>query len=133
MPAFDRLLYVSIVAPDTGEAQVQAILAVSRDRNPGQGVTGALLYTGTHFTQWLEGPREALDALMRSIAADPRHTDVRLLLREPAGARRFAEWAMHYVDSVASADLIEDLHGREAIDSERADRLADHLFGAVRA
>jgi hypothetical protein len=127
-PLLERLLYVSVADPAADDEQVRALVAGARLRNAALEVTGALLYTGSHFAQWLEGPPEALSSLMQSIEHDRRHTQVHILLHEGTAQRRFAAWQLHYVASLAAADLIADLHQRPAIDGTRADRLALHLF-----
>jgi hypothetical protein len=50
------------------------------------------------FLQVLEGGRSAVNALYNRIAADPRHTQVELLVYEEIGERRFAGWSMGQVD-----------------------------------
>ncbi len=92
------LLYVSrsTMAPETAAAAVADIIAVSRDRNPARGLTGALLFTGQHFAQVLEGPVAAVDQLMATVAADPRHDDLVVVDRRPIAQRRFGRWSMAY-------------------------------------
>ena len=92
------LIYVSrstvpsTVANDT----VEQIVATARARNPGLGLTGALLFTGEHFAQVLEGPAASIDRLMASVAMDPRHDQLIVVAREPITARRFGQWSMAY-------------------------------------
>lgn len=76
--------------------RVQDIVAEARSRNAKLDVTGALMFTETHFAQFLEGPRDALDELMSSILADPRHCEVEVILNRPAKTRRFNGWSMAY-------------------------------------
>jgi len=91
------VLYVSktLLEFPAGEAEVADIVAFSRSRNAGLEVTGALISTGTYFAQLLEGPREAVEELMRSIDADPRHMRIKTM-RTAEEARRFAGWSMAY-------------------------------------
>jgi len=44
----------------------------------------------------LEGPQDAVDALIAKIREDARHHDIRILLRENLDDRRFDEWTMGY-------------------------------------
>nr|WP_255526443.1 BLUF domain-containing protein [Clavibacter sp. VKM Ac-2872] len=46
--------------------------------------------------QVLEGPHDAVEAVYATIEADPRHTDVRLLLDEEIPARQFPQWSMGF-------------------------------------
>ncbi len=92
------LLYVSrstLRLPDEAGA-VDAIVATSLSRNPGWGVTGALVFTEKQFAQYLEGPGEGVHGLMESIRRDPRHADIRLIFDKPLIGRRFPTWSMAY-------------------------------------
>jgi hypothetical protein len=46
------------------------------------------------YIQVVEGRRTALDALLRRLAEDPRHRDIRIIARGPAKHRFFSEWTM---------------------------------------
>lgn len=93
-----RLLYASRVAEALTPEAVDAIVAVSRKDNPSHGITGLLCYSGDIFMQVLEGGRDAVNQLYRSISADPRHRDVVLLQYEEITERRFAGWTMGQVN-----------------------------------
>ena len=69
-----------------------------RRNNPRLGVTGALIVDDGAFFQVLEGEADDVDSLFAVIAADPRHRDVRRLLRAPLAARRFGRWSMKLID-----------------------------------
>lgn len=92
------LLYVSrtLLKFPTGNAEVEAIVAVSLVRNAGLDVTGALISTPAYFAQVLEGPQPAVAELMRSIMRDPRHTEIKLLTEGEVPERRFSGWSMAY-------------------------------------
>lgn len=92
------LLYVSRsnIRPDQAEATVAEIVSKSCDRNPTLAITGALLFTGTHFVQVLEGSAAVLDPLLVMICSDPRHTQLIVSERGLIQARRFGDWRMAY-------------------------------------
>lgn len=92
------LLYAStsLVPPGDAEAEVDALVAVSRARNATMNVTGCLIFGGGRFAQILEGEQAAVEDLMRSILRDPRHTDIAVLEQRTIAARRFAGWALGY-------------------------------------
>ena len=96
-----RLVYQSLCALHDTEAsllaEVEDILAASRRNNERRGVSGALMFNGTHYAQVLEGTREAVEATFETIQLDPRHADVMLLSFEPVDARLFAHWSMAHV------------------------------------
>ena len=93
-----RLMYASRAVPAIDQEELITILRQSKAHNPSIGVTGVLCFSGGIFLQVLEGGRSAVNRLYNRIAADPRHTDVELLLYEEIGERRFASWSMGQVN-----------------------------------
>jgi hypothetical protein len=93
-----RLMYASRAVPALDQEELVTILRQSKANNPGTGVTGVLCFSGGIFLQALEGGRSAVNKLYNRIGADPRHTDVELLLYEEIGERRFASWSMGQVN-----------------------------------
>ena len=91
------LLYVSktLLQFPAGGAEVAKIVEGSLARNANLGVTGALISTGQHFAQLLEGRQAAVEELMASISADPRHMKMKTL-RVVEEDRRFPDWALAY-------------------------------------
>ena len=92
-----RLLYASRAA-DPASAEIEGILAQSRQGNPGLGITGILCYGGGIFLQAIEGGRNAVSELYAHIQRDPRHKDVVLLHYEEISERRFSGWTMGQVN-----------------------------------
>ena len=92
-----RRLYASR-AVDAATAEIDSILAQSRQGNPGQGITGILCYGGGIFLQAIEGGRNAVSELYGHIQRDPRHKDVVLLHYEEISERRFSGWTMGQVN-----------------------------------
>ena len=93
-----RLMYASRAVPALDQEELVTILRQSKANNPSTGVTGVLCFSGGIFLQVLEGGRSAVNKLYNRIGADPRHTDVELLLYEEIGERRFASWSMGQVN-----------------------------------
>jgi len=83
-----QIFYVSQLQPDSDIGVVKDIVAVSRRANPTRGITGALVFDGEHFGQLLEGHEADVVALMRRIAADPRHRRLTILFSGVTGAAR---------------------------------------------
>lgn len=94
----ESLLYVSESKIEPGDAQseLSRILATAHAFNPSVGITGALVFTGTHFAQVIEGDEVAISQLIASIMRDQRHTKVNIVARDPLTMRRFPEWSMAY-------------------------------------
>lgn len=93
-PSILSVIYHSAAVAGLGSIDVDEILASSRSWNRHNGVTGMLLLENGRFLQALEGPEEAVRALMDRIAQDPRHEHVRVLVEETQSGRRFPDWAM---------------------------------------
>ena len=93
-----RLMYASRAVPAIDQEELLTILRQSKQNNPSLGVTGVLCFSGGIFLQVIEGGRSAVNRLYNRIAADPRHTEVELLLYEEIGERRFASWSMGQVN-----------------------------------
>lgn len=92
------LLYVSYnrIVDEQSDQEVQAIADKSVISNKSKNITGALIFTGTHFCQFLEGPDDAVASLMDTIRVDHRHSDIWVVYQEAATDRRFASWSMAY-------------------------------------
>ena len=96
--ALESLLYISEskIEPDNAQREVKRILATAHAFNPSVGITGALVFTGTHFAQVIEGDNVPINALIASITSDRRHSEVNIVARDPLVARRFPNWSMAY-------------------------------------
>lgn len=97
-PTLSSLLYVSrsVIPPEDSASAIREIVDVAQSRNAVLNVTGALLFTGTHFAQVLEGDDEAIEQLLASICRDPRHTDLRVVDRHAHRVRRYTNWTLAY-------------------------------------
>jgi hypothetical protein len=78
------------------EAELEALLLKSRERNSQLGLTGMLLYYDGAFMQVLEGPEENVRTLYARIGQDPRHHRIIRLLEEYIPERNFPDWSMGY-------------------------------------
>lgn len=96
--AVHSLLYISHSRIDPSEAQdvVQHIIDIALEHNARLGLTGALLFTGTHFAQVLEGREDVIDRLMHRVIGDQRHDQLLIVDKAPLPKRRFASWSMAY-------------------------------------
>jgi len=93
-----RLMYASRALPNVTQEDLTAILRKSKANNPQSGITGVLCFSQGIFLQVIEGGRGAVNKLYNQVVADPRHTDVELMIYEEIGERRFAGWAMGQVN-----------------------------------
>lgn len=128
MSYLTHLLYTSRACQRFTPEDLRSLSVQSTERNHSVSVTGMLLYSAGSIVQLLEGRARTLDALMKRIALDSRHTDVRVLLRAGAPRRLFPRWYMGVLDldtlgsardrARLSAALLEGLDQHEA--GERA-------------
>lgn len=119
------LLYVSRsrLAPHETDIEVKRIVATARERNEPAGITGALIFTHSHFAQYLEGPADAVDQLMKQLKVDPRHENVRVVSTPSVSRRHFSEWSMAYGgSSVYVSQLVNNAFEDRAAASD-ADKL----------
>ena len=92
-----RILYVSVMATDTTDLDIRAIVSASTIWNRRHDITGLLVASRTHFAQVLEGPEAAVRSLYHRIEADPRHADPLVVGAGPIAARAFGAWSMGYI------------------------------------
>jgi hypothetical protein len=91
----ERLAYCSRANVSMESLVVIAdILAVSQRNNRRDGITGALVFSDGAFFQTVEGSPQALDSLLRRLAEDTRHGDLKIVFRAPVCGRIFADWSM---------------------------------------
>lgn len=107
------IIYVSQSKKPMDAAELEALLALSRERNTARGLTGMLIYryspddeTG-RFIQMLEGDKNEVRALYDKIRRDKRHHTILTLGEGEIEARMFSEWAMGFknVDDALLAGL----------------------------
>lgn len=118
-----RVLYCSQATGEMSKAQVQKIIKTSRSNNSRRGITGAMVYGGGMFIQWLEGPRHEVRKLVATIEMDPRHEVVGYLHKRVGLRKRcYPSSAMHSVapDEIADGfancmSLIHDADEQQVI------------------
>jgi hypothetical protein len=95
MPLF-YLVYVSSATRLFSKQELNSLLSEARAKNSAKGITGLLLYSEGNFIQLLEGEREVIETLYKTIEADPRHKNVIKVLEGELSQRNFSEWSMGY-------------------------------------
>ncbi|MDQ0015878.1 hypothetical protein J2W23_004279 [Variovorax boronicumulans] len=107
-----EIFYCSVLAQDLPPNAVGAIVSQARARNAERKITGLLVFDGMRFCQHLEGPCDAVKALMRSIERDFRHTDVRVVHEGPLESRRYSGFGLGLAES-EGPDLMAGVHALE--------------------
>lgn len=129
------VIYVSrpLIEPADRQQCLTDIQTVSIARNSTLDITGLLIASPEFFAQVLEGPAEDVAAVMASISADPRHSDLRVVRRSESPTRRFPRWRMACFDSAdfgntAITPVLAAAHAQEDPDAlRRLDRLIDAI------
>ncbi len=101
-----QLSYLSTATQPMGAEPLSALLQQCLGYNPGNGITGLLLYGNGTFLQALEGEEDVVTPLYEKIARDPRHADVKCLNSKTIETRQYPEWSMGF-RRVADADLAD--------------------------
>jgi hypothetical protein len=66
------------------------------------GITGLLIFNGTHFLQIIEGAPDAIDELVERLRRDPRHSALEVRDERAIEQRSFPDWSMEMVRVSAS-------------------------------
>jgi hypothetical protein len=125
-----RLVYASrrqARSPD----DLNEILEKSEARNAVDAITGALVMISDYYLQLLEGEHSVLNACYQRICRDPRHSDVELILFEPADTRLFPDWSMSGVDLSKGGAIAPYTEGREFRPEELPKAIVERLFRDV--
>jgi hypothetical protein len=91
------LTYTSRASLDLSDADLADILAAAHRRNAMDAITGLLIFNGVRFLQIVEGPEQAIDALVLRLRADWRHTAFEVQDERQVAERSFADWSMELV------------------------------------
>ena len=103
-----RILYCSQATQDVSPEELVALLELSRRNNETAGLSGMLLYCSQSFLQVLDGEPAAITQTFGRILADPRHSNLRILMDAEVPTPMFPDWTMgfeHVDDEVLADDL----------------------------
>jgi hypothetical protein len=118
-------VYTSTATRHLTEDDLAELLRQCLRNNARVGLTGLLLYRDGRFMQVLEGPDDAVRDVFAVIAADDRHSEVRLLLDEGITERAFPDWGMAFrtVDDATARQLdgYDEFLDRPAVAAARPD------------
>lgn len=79
------------------QPNVARILLKSRLNNEKNGLVGVLYFGDNNFFQCLEGEERAVKTLYAKLLQDPRHKDLKIIIKTPIDALSFKNWSMKYV------------------------------------
>jgi hypothetical protein len=122
----ERLIYRSKAVTNLGHLHLFYLMSQTCASNRRRGITGLLQYDQGVFTQYIEGPDDAVEALWQRIQQDPRHTQLELIRREPCIDRRFRDWTMSFEVSPGFARL--PMRGFIPLERESGQRLLNRCL-----
>jgi len=96
------LTYTSFAQLDLTATDLENIHRTARHANALNGISGLLIFNGTHFLQVLEGTADAVDALVENLRRDSRHTGFEIRDTSVAEERSFPGWSMKLLRIKAS-------------------------------
>ncbi len=79
------------------EPNVARILLKSRANNEKNGLVGVLYFGDNNFFQCLEGEQSAVETLYAKLLLDPRHKDLKIIVKKSINTLSFKSWSMKYV------------------------------------
>jgi len=119
-----HLVYVSVRKEECTDEEIDKILAACKRNNPKLDITGVLLYSKTHFLQYLEGDYKEISGLYEKIKPDTRHKNVVLITTGPIEERTFPSWEM------GSKEIDEDkVEFQTDLSKEEAQAFQDIIAG----
>lgn len=104
--------YTSLARLDLQTSDLEDIHRTAREVNALEGITGLLVFNGTHFLQIIEGSESTIAELVERLRKDPRHTGFEVRDQRKVDTRSFPDWSMELVRVNASyfeaRDTLED-------------------------
>ena len=91
------LTYTSLARLDLQTSDLEDIHRSARELNALDGITGLLVFNGTHFLQIIEGAPGAIDDLLERLRRDPRHSGLEVRDERKIKERSFPDWSMELV------------------------------------
>ena len=131
------LTYTSLARLDLEADDLEAIHRTAREVNALEGITGLLIFNGTHFLQIVEGSPDAIDDLVERLRRDPRHSGVEVRDERAIEQRSFPDWSMELVRVSASYFEAKDTVSERLPDAtsqdvrDRVVRMTEAISGTV--
>ena len=117
-----QVIYSSQATTAMSVSDLEEILVEARTGNERRNITGALVYVDGVFLQILEGEKEAVLSLMRSISRDSRHSSVKVFHEAEVDEPTFGTWRMAFLNATPEQmSMWAGLDGTASIESILAD------------
>jgi len=124
--ALKSTTYTSLARLDLEAGDLEAIHRTARDVNALEGITGLLIFNGTHFLQIIEGAPNAIDELIERLRRDRRHSGLEVRDERSIATRSFPDWTMEMVR--VSASYFE---AKETVTERLPDAIAEDVRDRV--
>lgn len=95
--SLQAVAYASLAVPRLSTSELDQLVQAASLHNRLAGVSGLLLFDGSRFLQYIEGPDSGIAVVYSRILASRFHTDVIELARSRVGERRMPYWAMRWL------------------------------------
>jgi len=89
-----HLVYLSVRPAQSSDQEIDEILGSCQRNNGALDITGVLLYSKSHFVQYLEGENSTIFDLYTKIKEDKRHKNVVMISSSHIDEREFPSWQM---------------------------------------
>ncbi len=93
---YKYISYISEQSCILSEADIRRLLFQCRTNNRNYGITGILIHFNGIFTQFFEGPEDAVDLIYTKIRKDNRHRNLKELISGYDNKRYYSNWSMAY-------------------------------------
>lgn len=117
-------VYISRAVPDLSIDDVRVLIFEARGFNAINGIAGFLTFDRRGFLQAIEGTEDAIDELLATIARDPRHQNMQMILDTPVDAPQF----MTFNDFICDGDRLASL---ALLPQTTLGRLSGEIAGAI--
>lgn len=114
------IAYTSEVTPGLTRSKMEALVLDAARFNANAGVTGVLLFDGSRFLQYIEGPQDGLDVALSRIVQARSHRHFVELRRGRIEQRAFPYWGMREItvdalclSGIAGSDWHDFVLGRD--------------------
>lgn len=122
MSAYRHVVYSSLARESIQPAEIDALLCGARAFNERSGVTGILLFAGSHFFQLFEGPHLSVDEVYARIRCSPLHSQINEIASDSSPRRAFDRWYMGFCHAPQSfIQQLEDLTWQQTLYARRTD------------
>ena len=133
MPSLIQLVYISrsTFVPEKLTSGIQPnvarILLKSRANNEKNGLVGVLYFGDNNFFQCLEGEQSAVETLYQKLLLDPRHKDLKIIVKKSINTLSFSNWSMKYVPLESKMKSILSANGFKKFDPYQFDKNTNNL------